>query len=257
MARTDKDSWGAVADANTPFHNLPSNPLHAGLLAIEFEGSLYWDLWSPFGWTLAPFSWCHVSSLIQHYCALHRHNIIVYVDDFLILAQSKQATAVSQAFLIQLLVCLGLKDKPSKQIPPARSIPFIGFIVDFLSHSVHISDKQATFIHAEIKHTLEKKWVSSMSLRSLASKLLFVSQAVLGGCTFSRWIFDACTLQGHKRPLSQATCSNLNWWLKYLSTFNGCCGAHWAVFHPWAYLATDASSLGAAGICFFPHSLAR
>jgi hypothetical protein len=96
MARTDKDSWGAVTDAKTAFHNLPSNPLHAGLLAIKFEGSLYWNLRSPFGWTLAPFSWCHVSSLIQCYCALYGQNIIVYVDDFLILAQSEQATAVSK-----------------------------------------------------------------------------------------------------------------------------------------------------------------
>jgi hypothetical protein len=210
MARTDKDSWGAVADAETALRNLPSNPLHASLLAIEFEGSLYWDLQSPFGWTLAPFSWCRVSSLIQRYCALHGHNNIVYVDDFLILAQSEQATAVSQAFLIQLLVCLGLKDKPSKRIPPARSIPFIGFIVDFLSRSVRISDERATLIRAEIKHTLEKKWVSSMSLRSLAGKLSFVSQAVLGGRTFSRRIFDACTSQGHKRPLSRATRADLN-----------------------------------------------
>jgi hypothetical protein len=44
-----------------------------------------------------------------------------------------------------------------------------------------------------------------MSLRSLASKLSFVSQAVLGGCTFSRRIFDACTSHGHKCPLSRAT----------------------------------------------------
>jgi hypothetical protein len=161
---------------------------------------------------------------------------------------------VSQAFLIQLLVCLGLKDKPSKSIPPAWSVPFIGFIVNFLSRSVRISDERATLICAEIKHTLEKKWVSSMSLRSLASKLSFVSQAVLGGCTFSRWIFDACTSQGHKRPLSRATRADLNWWLKYLSTFNGYHGAHWAVFHPRAYLATNTSSLGAAGICSFPHA---
>jgi hypothetical protein len=56
MARSDKNSWGALMDAEAAFCNLPMNPLYVGLLAVEFEGFVYWELCSPFGWTLAPFS---------------------------------------------------------------------------------------------------------------------------------------------------------------------------------------------------------
>jgi hypothetical protein len=142
MVWSDENSWSALTDVEVAFRNLPMNPLHAGLLAVEFEGFLYWELRSPFGWTLAPFSWCHVSSLIQRYCALHGHNIIMYVDDFLCMAQYEEAAAMSQAFLIQLLLCLGLRDKPSK-CTPSCIVPFIGFLIDFPKCLVSISPKQA------------------------------------------------------------------------------------------------------------------
>jgi hypothetical protein len=66
MARSDEDTWGIITDAEAAFRNLPNNPFHAGLLAIEFEGFYYWELRAPFGWSLTPFSWCRVSSVICH-----------------------------------------------------------------------------------------------------------------------------------------------------------------------------------------------
>jgi hypothetical protein len=193
MARSDEDTWGTITDAEAAFCNLPNNPFHAGLLAIEFEGFYYWELRASFGWSLAPFSWCQVSSVIQWYCALHEHNVLMYVDDFLGLAQSEEAANVTQQFLIALLNCLGLKDKPLKRILASQEISFIDFIIDFPSRSVSISLKRATLIWSDIEHILNRKWVSGPTLHTLAGKLVFISQAVLGGHTFSRRIFDACS----------------------------------------------------------------
>jgi hypothetical protein len=120
--RADANTWGAITDVEAAFRNLPLNPYHAGLLAVEFEGYYYWELRAPFGWTMAPFSWCRLSSIIQRYCALHGHNVIVYVDDFLCLGQSEVSANAAQDFLVSLLYLLGLKDKPSKQIRASRKI---------------------------------------------------------------------------------------------------------------------------------------
>jgi hypothetical protein len=65
MAHFDEDMWGTIMDAEAAFCNLPNNPFHAGLLAIEFEGFYYWELHAPFGWSLTLFSWFRVSSVIQ------------------------------------------------------------------------------------------------------------------------------------------------------------------------------------------------
>ncbi|MGZ6230756.1 MAG: hypothetical protein ACXWMO_08320 [Syntrophales bacterium] len=45
--RSDRSTWGCIADADAAFRQLPINPLHAGLLAIEFEGYYYWELRAP------------------------------------------------------------------------------------------------------------------------------------------------------------------------------------------------------------------
>jgi hypothetical protein len=145
----------------------------------------------------------------------------VYVADFLGLAQSEEAANVTQQFLIALLNCLGLKDKPLKWIPASQKIQFIGFIIDFPSRSVSISLERAALIRSDIEHILNRKWVSGPTLRTLAGKLVFISQADLGGRIFSRRIFDACSTQGPKAPLPRSTRADLRWWLKYLAVFNG------------------------------------
>src|SRR4051812_38327003 len=100
---SDSSTWGTITDADCAFRQLPLNPLHAGLMAIEFEGFYFWELHAPFGWRLAPFSWCHLTSIIQRYCALKGHNVCVSVDDFFGMGQSEIAANNSQEFLIELL----------------------------------------------------------------------------------------------------------------------------------------------------------
>jgi hypothetical protein len=78
---------------------------------------------------------------------------------------------MSQAFLIQLLLCLGLCDKPSKCTLPLRVVPFIGFLIDFPKCLVSISPEQALAISQDIWYILSCKWVSPSSLRTLVGGL--------------------------------------------------------------------------------------
>lgn len=254
MARADRSTWAAVTDVDAAFRNLPLNPAHAGLLAIEFNGYYYWELRVPFGWTLAPFAWCRVSSVIQRYCALHGYNVIVYVDDFLCLGQSEAAANQAQDFLVVLLHTLGLRDKPSKQRRASQVVPFIGFIFDFPNLAITISPDRADDILNSVNHILSLRWVRSSTLRTLAGKLSFVSQAVLGGRTFSRRIFDACSGPRSKTPLTSSLSADLRWWVRYLLTFNGRKQVHWSTFRPLAYCSSDASDTAACGVCPYPRA---
>lgn len=60
FARCAADYWAAKSDVLWAFRNLPLRPDHAGLLAVEHAGYYYWDLRCPFGWTMAPFTWCGI-----------------------------------------------------------------------------------------------------------------------------------------------------------------------------------------------------
>lgn len=249
FARSDVDSWGALTDVEAAFRNLPLFLYHAGLLAVEVDGYYYWELRAPFGWTLAPFSWSRVSSLIQRYCAFHGHNIVVYVDDFLCLGQSEEAANKSQDFLKTLLYSLGLKDKPSKEARAARRVTFVGFVFDFPSLSISISPTRANDIIESIESVLKSKVVYPSVLRSLAGKLTFVSQVVLGGRTFVRRIYDACSDSVKAIPVTNLLTADLKWWIRYLNTFNGQNFVHWSKLRPEVHLTTDASNLAACGTC--------
>ncbi|MGZ3596140.1 MAG: reverse transcriptase domain-containing protein, partial [Syntrophales bacterium] len=246
--RSDRSTWGCIADADAAFRQLPINPLHAGLLAIEFEGYYYWELRAPFGWTLAPFSWCCLTSIIQRYCAAKGHNIVVYVDDFLCLGQSKEAAQASQDFLIQLMPLLGLRDKPSKRTVPSQIVTFIGFIFDFRSLSISISPERVSEILQKVEHVLSSTRVKTSELSSLAGKLIFVSQVVLGARTFMRRLFDSIKLSSPYISLSPALTADLRWWSRFLLRFNGLKVLHWSVIRPEIYCCTDASDLAACGI---------
>ena len=113
-------TWGGLVDVQHAFRNLPINPFQAGLLSIEFNGHYYWELRAPFGWILAPFSWCRVSSVIQRYCSLHGINCVVYVDDFLVLGETFRETQDAIEFLINFLSDMSLPDKVSKRTPPLK-----------------------------------------------------------------------------------------------------------------------------------------
>ena len=252
FARADCHTWSSVTDIEAAFRALPLNPAHSGLLAIEFEGFYYWELRAPFGWTLAPFSWCRLSSIIQRYCALHGHNIVVYVDDFLGLGQSEAASNTSQDFLIALLLVLGLSEKRSKRARASQVVKFIGFTLDFPNLSVSIDKERSSQLVAEINLVLSRPRVSVASLRSLTGKLSFASQVVLGGRTFTRRLFDACSNSTRFIPIDLAIRADLQWWIRFILYFNGRSVVHWSSFRPVAYCTTDASDIAACGVGPYP-----
>ena len=248
FARTDKNTWASVTDVEAAFRALPLNPSHSGLLAIEFEGFYYWELRVPFGWTLAPFSWCRLSSIIQRYCAFHGHSLVVFVDDFLSLGQSEAASNLSQSFLIALLYALGLSEKRSKRVRACQVVKFIGFTINFPNLTVSIDAERSAQIISEIRIMLTRSRTSSDALRSLTGKLSFASQVVLGGRTFTRRLFDACSTPSRFITVSTEIIADLQWWIRFISFFNGRSVVHWSSFRPVAYCCTDASDVAACGV---------
>ena len=251
MARADRHSWGAKTDVKTVFRNLPLNPLHSGLLAIEFEGCYYWELRAPFGWTLAPFSWCRLTDFIQRYCSVKGHNTVVFVDDFLSIGRGEQATCLTQQFLSVLLQVLGLPEKMSKRVTPSPIIDFVGFVFNFPQMSISISESCAKDLINRIEIILSKKGKNRVAhLASLVGKLVFAAQVVHGAHTFTRRLFDAiASLPPGWFLVSLTIRADLLWWRNFLSLENGKKFIHWSSTRPSVKLCTDASNTAAAGVC--------
>ena len=249
FARCDQNSWAAKTDIKCAFRNNPLNPMQAGLLAIEFEGFYYWELRSPFGWSLAPFSWCRLTDFIQRFCAVHGHNDVVFVDDFLHMAQSEGAANASQDFLLALLPMLGLAEKTSKRIRATKIITFLGFVFDFSHCSVSISDDRSASILKEISSLAANRMVKTSHLQSTVGKLVFASQVVRGAQTFTRRLFDAvAAIKSQKMVFSPEMKADLGWWRRYLQLENGLRMVHWSVNRHVRQCCSDASDAAGGGI---------
>lgn len=246
LTRSDSKSWGAKTDIKAAFRNMKLNPAHAGWLAVEIDGYYYWELRAPFGWSLAPFSWCKLTDFIQRFCAHCGYNILCYVDDFIHIGPSENNTLLNQQFLLRLIEILGLTPKLSKSVAPTKILTCLGFVFDFTARTVAISSARANTYSSLIRDILAAKKVKLLTLQSLVGKLVFASQVVAGGRCFSRRLHDA--VASFKGKLSPSAIADLQWWLKYLTLANGKHVLHWSLEPGIRKVTADASNIAAGGV---------
>ncbi len=98
-------------------------------------------------------------------------------------------------------------------------VPFIGFIFDFASQSVYISEEQTREILGLIDTITKSSRVKPKELATLVGKLVFVSQVVLG--VFIRRLYDCLKpLSNRAIKLSAPLLADLLWWSRFLRIFN-------------------------------------
>jgi hypothetical protein len=112
--RVRKNMWARKIDIAQAFRNVPLHFLFSGHLAFRVGDFYHFELQLPFGFTWSLFMWNSFSDFIQHYCALHGVNCVVYCDDFLILAANKKDYLHDMSFLLDILHLLGVPVKKKK-----------------------------------------------------------------------------------------------------------------------------------------------
>ena len=238
-----------MVDVQHAFCNLPLNPFQAGLLAIEFDGHYYWELCAPFGWILAPFSWCRISSIIQRYCALHGVNCVVYVDDFLVLGETCLEAQSAIDFVINFLSDMSLPDKVSKRTPPARVVTFLGLVFDFPNSSVSISVDRAQKVKLEIDALLIHPRVSRKKLESCVGRLVFCGQVIRGARTFTRHLhWSLSSYSSSWILISESARADLRWWSRLLDTYKTSPPKPWSAIRPMTKFSSDASLIAGCAV---------
>lgn len=176
--------------------------------------------------------------------------IIVYLDDFLIIAESKEKCAEALNSLIQLLRKLGFAIHWGKVVDPTRRITFLGIELDSETMSLRLPRDKLELLKLELQSFLNRKRASKRQLQSLAGKLSWAAGVVKGGRVFLRRIFNkisTLTRNSHKTLISLEVRQDIEWWSHFMFMFNG----RSAILdqQPITCAFTDACS-DAAGACF-------
>ena len=109
-------------------------------LQWNFQGKTAYmtDTCLPFGARLSPGIFHRLTQAVKRIMAQKGHLLVVYLDDFLIIADSKEACSEALMVLIKLLWKLGFSICWGKVINPTQRITFLGIELDSVAMSMRL-----------------------------------------------------------------------------------------------------------------------
>ena len=121
------------------YFNIPIFSLHRKYVRFIWTSQRYEFTCLPFGYSLAPRVFTKVFKPIISHLRLPGLRIIIFLDDILLVASSKQKCLDQLQFLRQLITDLGfiVNDKKS-QLEPCTKLTFLGFIIDSLDMKLYL-----------------------------------------------------------------------------------------------------------------------
>ena len=171
--------WLAKVDLKDAYFSIPIHPEHRCFLMFPFLGKTYQFNCLPFGLSSAP--WVFTKTLKPISALLREMGVrmIVYIDDILILAESRDLLNDHVTGLVYLLECLGfIINKKKSILTLSRSLEFLGFVVDTLTMELKLPREKLKKIRTEAGHLLKEECFTARTLSRLLGKMNATSQVI-------------------------------------------------------------------------------
>ena len=239
------------------YFTIPIRPEHRKYLRFSMADKSYQFTCLPFGLVLAP---CVFTKTLRPVAALVQElgmRVIVYIDNILLMAESKEKLQDQSAGLIYLLECLGFTINQEKTVlQPSQSLVFLGFTVDTTprwSSAYHRTKSRKS------ERKLENCWGRSLSppthFHDFLGKMNATTEVIPPAPLFFRHLqMDlAAALRAAAQDyetqlsLSPASREELIWWDTQMAKWNG--KSVLIKDQPDLTIDSDASNLGWGVFC--------
>lgn len=124
------NSWCTVLDVKKAYFHIPIHEQSRKLLGFSWQGKTYRHKALPFGLNSAPYWWQKVFREVESYIKQQGINIFVYMDDILIIANSKQEAALHHQRVKQILQEFGISTNEKEVATPTQKVQYLGFKID-------------------------------------------------------------------------------------------------------------------------------
>ena len=200
----------------------------------------------PFGRKSAPGIFHQITQAVKRMMARRDYSLlVVYLDDFLIIGETKEACQEAYDALCNLLVALGFQLSSTKLIPPTQCLVFLGAEIDTVNMSLSLPQAKLEDLKSVVLSFLHRQQASKRQLQQLAGKLNWACKVVYGGRTLLRRVLDCLNTLTNPSSRCRLTADfhkDLLWWYGFLDSFNGKCD--FMDNRPVSSLYTDASQFG-------------
>ena len=245
-----RGDWMISLDMKDAYFHIPIHPQSRKFLRFVFNGQVFQFRALCFGLSTAPQVFTRVLAPVSKMIHLAGFRIILYLDDWLVLARSKEEVLRAKMFILNLVMELGIIINHEKSLlVPSQSITYLGMEIDTVRFWVSPTQKRidkALEIYREF-------WCSDLMparswlrmLGHMASLEKFVPGARLRMRPFQFYLKKVWRRDWHLKdvlvPVPQDLKRNLAWWLVRERLERG---LSLATKDPQLLLFTDASRKG-------------
>lgn len=223
--------WCAKVDLQAAYRSVCIHPENYQVTGLKWvfgddkTPTYLFDSRLPFGSNVGPAHFHRISQAVRR-CMIRRgmSGVVAYIDDFLLATETKEECEKMLFTLIRLLRELGFNISWKKVVGPTQRITFLGVDIDTQACTLSLGNDKIQQLRQKLQQFQRKQRASKQQLQSLAGSLNWASCVVRGGRFFLRRILDAqkpLQQQKHKTRLTKAFHEDLQWWLSFLTVFNG------------------------------------
>ena len=222
ICRLGDDVTLAKIDVARAFRNLRVDPADAIKLGITWKNDAFIDISVAFGWVHRSAAFQRVSDAVTFIMTSHGIRMFAYIDDYILVSPRATANDHFQR-LASTLIELGLPSNPDKQTSPCRNLTCLGIRFDLDSNTMSIDSEKLQAIYAECLATRGKRHLSRTAFQSLFGKLLYIHKCVRPARIFVNRILALFRAKqaAERIFLTPAFHSDLDWFLRFLPSYNG------------------------------------
>ena len=212
--------WMTKVDLKDAYFTIPMSQSDRQYLRFSAESQQYQFTCLPFGLSSAPWIFTKILKPVAALLREHGVRLVVYIDDFLIMAESKDLAEEHTAALVFLLENLGFLLSAKSVMIPSQSMEFLGFMLD--SHTMRLQVQEA-------RRLLNATEISAREVSRTVGKMNAMSQGIPPAPLFYRALQRDLTRALEAGGQSyETTCllsvearEELQWWTSYLEQWNG------------------------------------
>ena len=155
------NDWMCKVDLKDAYFSIPIHQSSQKYLRFEWEGSLYQFLCLCFGLSPAPLVFTKLMKIPIALLRKLKVKLIIYLDDILLMAPSKEELEMGRDTLIFILQHLGFVINVKKSVlDPTRTIEFLGIVINSVKMELSLSRDKIRGILTRCHTLLDRKLVS-------------------------------------------------------------------------------------------------
>lgn len=218
----DYDLLLASIDIARAYRNFPLEPYDWPLNCISHNQQFYIDVRMPFGSRLSSLYMQRMAQFITRAAAKIGITTVVYLDDILVLCPRNHDPNQQFARVMNIVSSLGLPVAQEKIITPARSIKFLGIVIDLDDKELRMPpDKIIKFLDL-IDNVMNRKFISKRELQQVLGHINHLGKCVPPARVFMNRLLQCLRQCKHRTVRVDAMlCSDLEWFKTFLMVYNG------------------------------------